>query len=299
MRSQRGDLLQDEQTGGGPEFDNNEDGPSPGESTPLFSKLLIWAFRKLIYRRAIRVEGLDIHVQAASNRKALSGNLQTVCLKFKTLALPVLQITGGAAIRITGVDLKMLLFLQRKLQAFKKPFEVSGTYVFTNNDFVASPVIMNVVQSIITATRSNITVTRVSLQRSRVMIHGVGPLGKFKVATELGTARDGHVVNLRNVAASQDTVWLADALKIAVGLPVDTISCDMGDNTRIDELYVKDSSLHLKGRFVISPFPPLQVADVGKRGMVRYDVAEKLSTLFSELLDNSVVLPQFSALRFW
>ena len=215
---------------------------------PFTSKMLTWLFQQLIYKKAIRVEGLKIFVQASSNRKALSGNLKTVCLNFRSLALPVLQITGGAAIRITGVDLKMLFLMNKRLQAFKKPFEVSGSYVFTNNDFVASPVIRNVVQSIINTKRSNIKVSRVTLQRSRVVINGVGPIGKFQVATEIGTARDGHVVNLKNVAASQDTVWLADAFKMTVGIPIDTISCDMGDNTRIDELWVKDGKLHVKGR---------------------------------------------------
>jgi hypothetical protein len=80
-------------------------------------------------------------------------------------------------------------------------------------------------------------------------------------------------------------------------LPKDLVSCDMGDNTCIESLAIRKGRLHLRGYFIVSPTPPLIVADVGKRGMVRYDVGERVSALISDVLEKALQWPR--VLRMW
>ncbi|KAG5178391.1 hypothetical protein JKP88DRAFT_329590 [Tribonema minus] len=235
-------------------------------------------------------------VEASSNRDALSGNLKNVWINFKTLALPQMQITGGASMVVTGVDLKMLYLMHRRLGAFKKPFQVRGEWSFTNNDFIASPAIRNMVQNILAASFARLNlgpvrVSRVSISGDRILFEGHSDiLQRFSCSANLATSQDGHVISLRSLKYGNQageylfqTPW-----QVAATLPKDLVSCDMGDNTRIEALSIRNGRLTVRGMFVVTPTPPLIVADVGKRGMVRYDVGERLSALVSEVLDRAL-----------
>lgn len=94
------------------------------EDNPLLSKFLCWFFARVITSRAKLVEGLEVRVDARSNREAMSGLLQAVGITFNHLELENLQISGGATVRITGLDLKVMTLLWRRFRSFKKPFEV-------------------------------------------------------------------------------------------------------------------------------------------------------------------------------
>ncbi|CAN0282573.1 unnamed protein product, partial [Ectocarpus sp. 4 AP-2014] len=66
---------------------------------PLWSKILVWVFERAITNRAMLVEGLEI--------------------------------SGGARMNITNLDLKVMTLLWKRFGSFKKPFEVSGPAVFS------------------------------------------------------------------------------------------------------------------------------------------------------------------------
>lgn len=106
---------------------------------PLLSKFLRWFFERMITSRAKLVEGLEVSVDARSNRDAMSGLLQVVGITFNHLRLETLQISGGATMRITGLDLKVMTLLWRRFRSFKKPFEVrthcTGVPVRTYNTY--------------------------------------------------------------------------------------------------------------------------------------------------------------------
>lgn len=91
---------------------------------PLWSKFLVWFFERVITSRAVMVEGLQVCVDARSNREAMSGLLQSVGITFNHLELENLQISGGARMNITGLDLKVMTLLWKRFGSFKKPFEV-------------------------------------------------------------------------------------------------------------------------------------------------------------------------------
>lgn len=91
---------------------------------PLWSKFLMWFFERVITSRAVMVEGLQVCVDARSNREAMSGLLQSVGITFNHLELENLQISGGARMNITGLDLKVMTLLWKRFGSFKKPFEV-------------------------------------------------------------------------------------------------------------------------------------------------------------------------------
>lgn len=94
------------------------------EGNPLLSRFLCWLLAMLITNRAKEVEGLEVQVDARSNREAMSGLLQSVGITFNHLRLESLEISGGATMRITGLDLKVRTLLWRRFASFKKPFEV-------------------------------------------------------------------------------------------------------------------------------------------------------------------------------
>lgn len=122
------------------------------DSNPLLSRFLCWFFARVITKRARLVEGLEVRVDARSNRDAMSGLLQAVGITFNHLELQNLQISAGATVRITGLDLKVMTLLWRRFNSFKKPFEVAGSYVFTSSDLVASPIVRRLVQNMMNAT---------------------------------------------------------------------------------------------------------------------------------------------------
>lgn len=100
------------------------------DGNPLLSKFLCWFFARMITKRAKLVEGLEVHVDARSNRDAMSGLLQAVGITFNHLVLENVEISGGATMRITGLDLKVTTLLWRRFRSFKRPFEVSRGFRF-------------------------------------------------------------------------------------------------------------------------------------------------------------------------
>ncbi|CAM9390053.1 unnamed protein product [Chrysoparadoxa australica] len=282
--------------------DDSEDGDDQREYTPLSSRCLQWAFHRIIRRNARKVEGLNVKVSAKSNRRALSGNLQTVGVSFQQLVLKPMQLSGGANMTITGVDLKVLLLLFRRFRAFKRPFEVSGDYVFTSSDLIASPLIKSIVQNIINASLRNleafatdpttfrkakVTVLRVSVKGSKLVIDGEAEYGStrvpFTARTGVGLSKKGHVVYFKD----SEAFW--DSVGGRIGLPLvalNALDVDIGDNTRIDALRIANGQMAVRARFVLSPIPPLMVANVSKRAVFRYDVGERLSLSFGFLLDS-------------
>lgn len=95
------------------------------DENPLLTKFLCWFFERVITSRAKLVEGLEVSVDARSNRDAMSGLLQAVEITFNHLRLKNIVISGGATLKITGLDLKVRTLIWRRFQSFKKPFEVS------------------------------------------------------------------------------------------------------------------------------------------------------------------------------
>lgn len=95
---------------------------------PLWSRFLVWFFERVITSRANLVEGLQVNVDARSNREAMSGLLQSVGITFNHLELETLQISGGARMNIIGLDLKVMTLLWKRFNSFKKPFEVRELY---------------------------------------------------------------------------------------------------------------------------------------------------------------------------
>lgn len=122
------------------------------EDNPLLSRFLCWFFARMIAKRARVVEGLEVSVDAKSNRDAMSGLLQAVGITFNHLELQTLRISAGATIRITGLDLKVMTLLWRRFDSFKKPFEVAGSFVFTSEDLLASAMVRRLVQNMMNAT---------------------------------------------------------------------------------------------------------------------------------------------------
>lgn len=95
----------------------------------VLTRFLCWFFEQVITNRAREVEGLEVQVNARSNREAMSGLLQAVGITFNHLRLDNLEISGGATLRITGLDLKVRTLLWHRFRSFKKPFEVSCTCI--------------------------------------------------------------------------------------------------------------------------------------------------------------------------
>lgn len=95
-----------------------------GSGNPILSDFLRWFFARMITKRSKLVEGLEVNVDARSNREAMSGLLQEVGITFNHLELENLRISGGAVMAIRGLDLKVLTLLWRRFKSFKKPFEV-------------------------------------------------------------------------------------------------------------------------------------------------------------------------------
>ena len=100
-----------------------------GSGNPMLSGFLRRLFARIITKRAKLVEGLEVYVDARSNREAMSGLLQEVGITFNHLELENLRISGGAMMTIRGLDLKVLTLLWRRFRSFKKPFEVRIRFV--------------------------------------------------------------------------------------------------------------------------------------------------------------------------
>ncbi|CAN0097129.1 unnamed protein product [Ectocarpus fasciculatus] len=271
---------------------------------PLWSKILVWIFERAITNRAMLVEGLEVSVDARSNREAMSGLLQSVGITFNHLELENLQISGGARMNITNLDLKVMTLLWKRFGSFKKPFEIEGSYVLTSGDLSTSSMVRRLVTNMMNSTlrkletlateplrKSSITITQVSAKRSRLVIEGEMAYDSAKVPftyrTSIGVKGKGHVVYLKDAEVFWESVGGSLSLPL---LPLETFDVDMGEGARIESIRIVNGQVALKARVVISPFPPLLVASLRKRAAFRFDVAERLSVTFGNLVQNMKIL---------
>eukprot|EP00752_Nemacystus_decipiens_P001916 g1845.t1 len=271
---------------------------------PLWSKFLVWFFEWAITSRAVMVEGLQVCVDARSNREAMSGLLQSVGITFNHLELENLQISGGARMNITGLDLKVMTLLWKRFGSFKKPFEVEGSYVLTSGDLASSAMVRRLVTNMMNSTlrklealateplrNSSITIKQVSAKKSRLVIEGEMAYDVAKVPftyrTSIGVKGQGHVVYLKDAEVFWENVGGSLSLPL---LPLETFDVDMGEGARIESIRIVNGQVALKARVVISPFPPLLVASLRKRAAFRFDVAERLSVAFGNLVQNMKIL---------
>lgn len=73
-------------------------------------------------------------------------------------------------------------------------------------------------------------------------------------------------------------------------LPLTTFDIDIGDTARIESIRIVNGQVAIRARFVLSPFPPLVVASVSKRASFRYDVGERLSVIFGNLVQKMRII---------
>ncbi|CBJ27995.1 expressed unknown protein [Ectocarpus siliculosus] len=235
---------------------------------PLWSKILVWVFERAITNRAMLVEGLEI--------------------------------SGGARMNITNLDLKVMTLLWKRFGSFKKPFEIEGSYVLTSEDLSTSSMVRRLVTNMMNSTlrkletlateplrKSSITITQVLAKRSRLVIEGEMAYDSAKVPftyrTSIGVKGKGHVVYLKDAEVFWENVGGSLSLPL---LPLETFDVDMGEGARIESIRIVNGQVALKARVVISPFPPLLVASLRKRAAFRFDVAERLSVTFGNLVQN-------------
>jgi len=100
-------------------------------------------------------------------------------------------------------------------------------------------------------------------------------------------SHQGHVVYLKDAEVFWENVGGSLSLPL---LPLETFDVDMGEGARIESIRIVNGQVALKCRVVISPFPPLLVASLRKRAAFRYDVAERLSVTFGNLVQNMKIL---------
>ncbi|CAN0553324.1 unnamed protein product [Ectocarpus sp. 12 AP-2014] len=239
---------------------------------PLWSKILVWVFERAITNRAMLVEGLEI--------------------------------SGGARMNITNLDLKVMTLLWKRFGSFKKPFEIEGSYVLTSEDLSTSSMVRRLVTNMMNSTlrkletlateplrKSSITITQVSAKRSRLVIEGEMAYDSAKVPftyrTSIGVKGKGHVVYLKDAEVFWENIGGSLSLPL---LPLETFDVDMGEGARIESIRIVNGQVALKARVVISPFPPLLVASLRKRAAFRFDVAERLSVTFGNLVQNMKIL---------
>ncbi|CAM9369492.1 unnamed protein product [Hapterophycus canaliculatus] len=239
---------------------------------PLWSRFLVWFFERAITSRAKLVEGLEI--------------------------------SGGARMEITGLDLKVMTLLWKRFGSFKKPFEVEGSYVLTSGDLAASSMVRRLVSNMMNSTlrkleslateplrNSSITIKQVTAKRSRLVIEGEMAYDTAKVPftyrTSIGVRGQGHVVYLKDAEVFWENIGGSLSLPL---LPLETFDVDMGEGARIESIRIVNGQVALKARVVISPFPPLLVASLPKRAAFRYDVAERISVTFGNLVENIKIL---------
>lgn len=98
----------------------------------------------------------------------------------------------------------------------------------------------------------------------------------------------GHVVFLKDAEVFWENVGGSLSLPL---LPLETFDVDMGEGARIESIRIVNGQVALKARVVISPFPPLLVASLRKRAAFSFDVAERLSVAFGNLVQNMKIVP--------
>lgn len=97
----------------------------------------------------------------------------------------------------------------------------------------------------------------------------------------------GHVVYLKDAEVFWENIGGSLSLPL---LSLETFDVDMGEGARIESIRIVNGQVALKARVVISPFPPLMVASLPKRAAFRYDVAERISVTFGNLVENIKIL---------
>lgn len=253
------------------------------------------------------VAGLAVEVGARSNGDVLAGNLPKVKARFDQVFLESLQITGGGNMEITGLNIKLLtLLIARRLNVIRKPFEIFGEYVLTQQDVSNSKLIRDLIQALVNTvlralfpslhlTFFDVAVDSVRITNHKLAIHGTANIAEsaggmpFVLLTGVGLAGEGHVIYL-----DKPELILNPEAKLPVKVPLGSIRAfdvDIGDNARIEEIVIDDDvGVTIKARTLITPAPPFQVSDVGKRAAFLYDLGAFLSSFwgFTQLAEYQV-----------
>lgn len=218
--------------------------------------------------------------------------------KFNLIVLENLQISGGGRIEITGLNIRLLaLLLARRLSLIRRPFEVWGQYVLTQQDVSASKLIRDMVQLLVNnvlrtlfpslhLTFFDVSIDSVQISPLRKLaVYGTANIAEsdagmpFTLLTGVGLAGDGHIVYL-----DKPELVLNPQTTLPVKVPLGSIRAfdvDIGDNARIESLEIDDiRGVSVTARTLITPAPPFQVTDMGKRAAFMYDMGAFFSSFF-------------------
>jgi hypothetical protein len=199
---------------------------------------------------------------------------------------------------ITGLNIRLLaLLLARRLSLIRKPFEVCGEYVLTQQDVSASKLIRDMVQLLVNnvlrtlfpslhLTFFDVSIDSVRISpRRKLAVHGTANVAEsasgmpFTLLTGVGLAGDGHIVYL-----DDPELVLNPKAPLPVKVPLGSIRAfdvDIGDNARIERLEIDEArGVTVTARTLITPAPPFQVTDVGKRAAFLYDMGAFFSSFF-------------------
>ena len=264
---------------------------------PILTTLVELLASKLVRKTARRVSGLDIDVGARSNGDVLAGNLPRVKAKFNRIVLESIQVSGGGRMEITGLNIRLLaLLLARRLSVIRRPFEIFGQYVLTQQDVSASKLIRDMIQLLVNnvlrtlfpslhLTFFDVSIDHVRISNQKLAILGTANIAEsdggmpFTLLTGVGLAGDGHIVYLDN----PELVLNPDA-PLPVKVPLGSIRAfdvDIGDNARIERIEIDDRlGVSITARTLITPAPPFQVTNVGKRAAFLYDLGAFFSSFF-------------------
>jgi hypothetical protein len=233
----------------------------------------------------------------------------------------------------------LTLLIARRLNVIRKPFEIFGEYVLTQQDVSNSKLIRDLIQALVNTvlralfpslhlTFFDVAVDSVRITNHKLAIHGTANIAEsaggmpFVLLTGVGLAGEGHVIYLdkpelilnpeaklpvkvRGERGSSGSLPWRRVFLEGVGLtmcasvrsrqvPLGSIRAfdvDIGDNARIEEIVIDDDvGVTIKARTLITPAPPFQVSDVGKRAAFLYDLGAFLSSFwgFTQLAEYQV-----------
>lgn len=112
----------------------------------LTARLVSWILKRIIHSRTTYATGLDVEIHADSNRHLLAGYVNTVELRFDSIAFGQLFVTGGGKLVIEGLALKMKSFLFDNYNSLRRPYTIHGDFQLTQEDIVNSKLIRGLIQ---------------------------------------------------------------------------------------------------------------------------------------------------------
>ena len=112
----------------------------------LTARLVSWILKRIIHSRTTYATGLNVEVHAHSNRHLLAGYINTVELRFDSIAFGQLFVTGGGKLVIEGLALKMKSFLFDNYNSLRRPYTIHGDFQLTQENIVNSKLIRGLIQ---------------------------------------------------------------------------------------------------------------------------------------------------------